>query len=285
MQELVIISGKGGTGKTSITAALAQLAENVVLADCDVDAADLHLLMQPQLRVRNQFIGGKKAAIDALLCSGCDRCRQLCRFEAISDEYHIDALACEGCGVCVWNCPQGAIRLLPQVSGEWFISVTRNGPMVHARLGIAQENSGKLVTLVRQQARRLAEENKVEWLLVDGPPGTGCPVIASISGADGLLIVTEPTLSAMHDMQRVVALAEHFQVPTMVCINKYDINETLSRSIERYAEDKTLPMVGKIKFTHAVTKAQLQEQSVLQFGDQEIVSQIEQMWQNIRSNL
>ena len=248
VKEIVVISGKGGTGKTSITAAFAALAENAVLADCDVDAADLHLILQPQVGQTHDFSGGKQAQVRAEACIGCRRCVEVCRFGAVkvSDignniatrTYAVDPVACEGCGVCVHFCPVKAIDFKEAINGQWFVSETRFGPMVHAKLGIAEENSGKLVTLLRKEARRIAEENGRTLVIVDGSPGIGCPVIASISGADRVLVVTEPTLSGQHDLERVIDLAEHFGIPALVCINKWDINPDIAARIETIAAER-----------------------------------------------
>jgi len=238
MKELVVISGKGGTGKTSLMAAFASLAQNKVLCDADVDAADLHLLMDPEIKKRYDFQGGGIAVIDPDKCTQCGLCRELCRWEAISESFEVDSIECEGCGVCVDFCPEQAIEFPLSTCGQWFISDTRFGPMVHARLGIAEENSGKLVTLIRQEAKKLADKNKLDLLITDGPPGVGCPVIASIGGATALLIVTEPTVSGLHDMERVAQLADHFNVPAMVCVNKFDLNISQTQAIEKLAKEK-----------------------------------------------
>ena len=224
MKELVILSGKGGTGKTSLTAAFAAVSKKSILCDAYVDAADLHLLMSPEIKQKTDFKGGGIAIIDPDKCTECGQCIELCRFDAISDDFVVDKIDCEGCGVCVDLCPEQAIDFPTQTCGEWYISDTRFGPMVHARLGIAEENSGKLVALVRQEARKFAEEKNIDLILTDGPPGVGCPVIASIGGATALLIVTEPTVSGIHDMTRALELAEFFKVPAMVLVNKYDLN-------------------------------------------------------------
>jgi len=232
MKELVIISGKGGTGKTSLMAAFASLAGNMVLCDADVDAADLHLITAPRVKERHDFQGGHTAIINQDKCTQCGICQDLCKWNAVSDDFEVDSIACEGCGVCVYLCPEKAIDFPLNTCGEWFISDTGFGPMVHARLGIAEENSGKLVSLVRKKAKELADEKKLDLILTDGPPGVGCPVIAAIGGASGVLIVTEPTVSGKHDMERVVRLAAHFKVPAMVCVNKYDLNLDQTHAIE-----------------------------------------------------
>jgi MinD superfamily P-loop ATPase len=284
MKELVIISGKGGTGKTSITAALASLAHDFVLADCDVDAADLHLLLRPKIKTTNEFIGGKIAQIDLEICTACGKCRELCRFQAIGRDFIVD-FSCEGCGVCVWNCPENAIAFNPRKSGEWYISDTRYAPMVHARLGIAEENSGKLVTLVRQKARELGNDTNAKLMLVDGPPGTGCPVISAIGGADHLLIVTEPSKSAMHDMEKVIQVAMHFKVPFSVCINKYDLNNSLSELIEKHCRENGIFLAGKLSFDPIFTQAQIQGKSILEVNHQQVTFEIKQLWTKMRSRL
>ncbi len=282
IQELVVISGKGGTGKTSITAAFASLAKNSVLCDADVDAADLHLLLLPTVRQATDFMGGSKARIRISDCSSCGRCRELCHFDAISEDYVVDDLSCEGCGVCVDLCPEQAIDFPIQKCGEWYISHTRFGPMVHARLGIAQENSGKLVSLVRRQAMQLAEEQGFEMIITDGPPGIGCPVIASIGGATALVIIVEPTVSGMHDLQRVADLAAHFRVPGLVCINKYDLNTDMTEKIEEYVTSRSMHMIGRIPFDPLFTRAMIAGQNIFEFApDSQAATAITTVWREI----
>ncbi len=272
MKELVVISGKGGTGKTSITASFAILAKRPVVADCDVDAADLHLVLTPTLRERHVFMSGHQAIIMEEVCSNCGVCLPECRFDAIRppapkaghSTYWIDATACEGCGVCLEICPMDVIDFPERRCGEWMISDTVCGPMVHARLGVAAENSGKLVSTVRQQARRLAEEGNHPIIIVDGPPGIGCPVIASITGASHVLIVTEPSVSGEHDMERVLDLTRHFGIPTSVCVNKWDINVGMTERIEELARQARARVVGRIRYDPSVSLAQLQEQAVVE---------------------
>ena len=271
MKELVILSGKGGTGKTSITASFARLAERPVLADCDVDAADLHLVLSPTIRERHEFMSGHQAVILEEVCCNCGVCLPACRFDAIlppapengHDTYWIDPTACEGCGVCLEICPMDVIDFPERRCGEWMISDTACGPMVHARLGIAAENSGKLVTTVRQQARRIAEEHNHPIIIVDGPPGIGCPVIASVTGATHALLVTEPTLSGEHDLERVLALTHHFGIPASVCVNKWDINPEMTERIEEKARQAGARIVGRVRYDPSVTRAQIQEQAVV----------------------
>ena len=286
MKELIVVSGKGGTGKTSLMAAFSSLAENKVLCDADVDAADLHLIMDPAVVRRTDFQSGNNAAINKELCTECDLCREMCRFEAISADYVVNPINCEGCGVCVYFCPEKAIDFPENTCGEWFISDTRFGPMVHARLGIAEENSGKLVTLVRREARKISEEKKLDLILTDGPPGVGCPVIASIGGASAVLIVTEPTVSGKHDMERVAQLADHFKVPAMICVNKFDINLELTRDIESYAKSKKLSCLGRIPFDPVFTKAMIQAQTVFEYDGQSPVGEaIRGTWQQMAEHL
>jgi len=286
VKELIVISGKGGTGKTSLLGAFASLAENKVLCDADVDAADLYLILEPEIKDRQDFQEGHKAVIDKDRCTECGKCRELCRFHAISPEFEVNPIDCEGCGVCVYFCPVDAIDFPIKTCGELFISDTRVGPMVHARLGIAEDNSGKLVTLARQQARKLAKEKGLNLILTDGPPGLACPVIASITGADGVLIVTEPTLSGHHDMDRVVELANHFEIPAAVCINKYDLNRDMTETIEEYARDKGLPVVGRIPFDPSFTEAMVQKQTIMEYNASCSAAQaVQGIWERLRSTL
>ena len=285
MKELVVISGKGGTGKTSITGALATLMPNTILSDCDVDAPDLHLLLQPDIQKKESFSGGKVARIDKSKCTECDICRDVCRFDAILPDYVVEDISCEGCGVCVWNCPEKAISFEERESGEWYVSTTRYGDMVHARLHPGEENSGKLVTQVRNVARELGKEKGADHLLVDGPPGVGCPVISSIGGADLLLVVTEPTRSAIHDMLRALDLAKHFHVPAAVCINKYDLNEEMVGEIEAYCAGENLPVLGKIAFNKEFVAAQIQGKAVLELDIPELKTAFQVLLKSILQKL
>ncbi len=332
MNEMVVISGKGGTGKTSIVASLAALAGEAVLADADVDAADLHLVLEPRIRRRESFSGGKRARIDADRCVGCGKCAELCRFGAIScsladhfaaggpqldaacydctyckrsctlrvnseilamgesmaeaaRRFHVDPIACEGCGVCAWVCPADAIEFGPVENGQWFVSDTRFGPMVHARLGIAEENSGKLVSTVRSEARGLAEAGRRELLIVDGSPGTGCPVIASVTGVDLALIVTEPTLSGLHDLRRVAELTKHFDVPAAVCVNKWDLNPDVADEIESAAGQMGIPAAGRVRYDAAVTQAQIARQAVVEYTDDGPAADIRNLWDTLCQTL
>ncbi len=286
MKELVIISGKGGTGKTSIVAAFAALAKNKVLCDADVDAADLHLITDPRVKEHHNFQAGHTAIIDKDKCTECRLCNELCRWNAISEDFRVDPVECEGCGVCVYFCPEKAIDFPINTCGEWFISDTRFGPMVHARLGIAEENSGKLVTLVRQEAKKLAEEESLDLILTDGPPGIGCPVIASMGGASAVLIVTEPTVSGKHDMVRVAQLADHFNVPGMICVNKFDLNPDETRIIEDVAREKDLSILGRIPFDPVFTKAMVQGQTIFEYdGHSEAGQAVREIWGKLIENM
>ena len=286
MKEILIISGKGGTGKTSLMAAFAALAKDKVLCDADVDAADLHLLTNPQVHRCTDFTSGHTARIDPKLCSGCGMCLDLCRWNCISDSFQVDPIGCEGCGVCVYFCPNQAIEFPENTCGEWMVSETRFGPMLHARLGIAEENSGKLVTLVRREARKLAEKNQLELIITDGPPGVGCPVIAAIGGADAVVIVTEPTVAGIHDMKRVAELAKHFKVPAMICINKFDLNLTMTEDIERFAENKKIQMLGRIPFDLAFTEAMIQARTIIEYGNgSRVNTKIKEIWYRLEDVL
>lgn len=274
MHELVIISGKGGTGKTSVAASLAMLAGRSVLADCDVDAADLHLVLSPQIRERREFRSGNQAVIREADCTGCGKCLSLCRFGAVRKRespggkwiFAIDPAFCEGCGVCVRFCPAQAIDFPARVCGRWMVSDTRAGPMVHAQLNVAAENSGKLVSTVRREARRIAAEEGLPFLLVDGPPGIGCPVIASVTGASQALVVTEPTVSGEHDVKRALALTAHFKIPTALCVNKWDVNPGRTERMEKAAEQAGARLVGRIRYDPSVTAAQMQARAVVETG-------------------
>jgi MinD superfamily P-loop ATPase len=287
MRQLVILSGKGGTGKTSVTAALADLASAqmpVVLADADVDAANLELVLGPVVPEQHLFMGGHVAMIDADRCTQCGRCYEVCRFEAVipySDgtAYRVDALACEGCAACATQCPEGAIEMQEQQAGLWFRSQTRYGPLFHAHLFAGQENSGKLVTVVKQQGRLEALDEGCELLIVDGPPGIGCPVISASAGADLALLVVEPTLSGVHDLERALATVKHFRVPAAVCINKVDLNTVHTAEIEAFCAFEEIPVVGKLPYDTIVTTAMVQGQPVTAYQpDGAVSAAIRAMW-------
>ncbi len=284
MKEVVVLSGKGGTGKTSIVGSFAALAKSKVLADCDVDAADLYLLLRPLTQQKHEFWSGQVAFIDEEKCTQCGLCQEVCRFQAIED-FRVDPVSCEGCGFCYQVCPAEAITMRENLSGHWFISDTRYGPLVHARLGIAQENSGRLVALVRQQAKLSAEKQGLDYIISDGPPGIGCPVISSLSGANLALLVTEPTLSGIHDLERVLGVCHHFGIPALVCINKYDLNEDNTRQIESYCLGQGIGIASKIPFDDVVTEALVQGLPVVEYSQHSVTHEIETLWQTVTKAL
>jgi MinD superfamily P-loop ATPase len=284
IKELCVLSGKGGTGKTSLVGALAALVPNKILVDCDVDAPDLHLLLSPKIISREAFMGGRRAVIHRKLCTECGRCREVCGFEAISEDFQVDPTSCEGCGVCVHFCSFGAIEFPLAQCGEWFVSETRFGDMVHAQLGAGQENSGLLVALIRGKAREMAEAKGIPLILVDGPPGIGCPVISSLTGADGVLIVTEPTLSGLHDLNRVLDLAGHFHIPGMVLINKYDLNQEMTDRIETYCREKGL-VAGRLPYDPVVTEAMIQGKTIPEMNGTGLGAEIKTLWDKVYEQL
>jgi len=282
MKQIVVISGKGGTGKTVLTASFAALADNAVFADCDVDAADLHLLLKPKIRERYEFKSGKTAVIDKKHCTQCGECITICRFNAISEDFIIDPISCEGCGICSLICPEQAVMMEENLSGDWYISETKYGPLVHAKLGIAEENSGKLVTLVRQNAKKIAEEQHKDHVIIDGPPGIGCPVVASITNTDLALIITEPTLSGIHDMERVAAVAEHFGIQTKVVINKYDINLKNTRDIRTICQNKNIEVLAQLPFSEDVNKSLVKCIPIVELCNSKITEDITDLWNKVK---
>ena len=284
-KEITILSGKGGTGKTSVTASLAVLAKNAVLTDCDVDAPDLHMLLNPEVLETQEFKASRVANIDLETCVHCKKCEEQCRYDAITNQ-EVDPILCEGCGVCVYICPLAAIKLEKRVSGQAYISKTKYGLMSHALLNPGEENSGKLVALVRKNAKTIAEKNKCELIINDGPPGIGCPVIASVGGVDLGLIVVEPTLSGIHDMKRALDLLSHFKIPALVCANKYDLNTENSSSIEEFCKTNQIEVVGKIPFDSIVTESMIVAKPVSEYAPKSNVSQaINELWKNIQTHL
>jgi MinD superfamily P-loop ATPase len=277
MKEVVVLSGKGGTGKTTLVGSLAALAGNKVLADCDVDAADLHLLLRPEENQKNEFWSGQVAYIHTSKCSQCGLCQDICRFHAI-DDFRVDPVSCEGCKFCSLVCPDQAIEMKDNMCGYWFVSNTRYGPMVHARLGIAQENSGKLVATVRQQAKKIAESEGKELIISDGPPGIGCPVISSLSGAGLALLVAEPTVSGMHDLDRILDVCQHFGVRTMVCLNKYDLNEDNATQIVSQCLSRGVEIAGKVPFDNIVTESIVHGVPVVEHSDGNVARAIKDIW-------
>ncbi len=285
MKEITVISGKGGTGKTSITASFAFLAKNRVLADCDVDAADLHILAQPEIIHQEDFFGGEKAVIDHDKCSLCGICKENCRYSAISASFVVDHTACEGCALCHYLCPESAIRMEETLNGKWFISNTRLGPMVHANLIPGEENSGKLVALVRNQAKLIAEERNMDIVIVDGAPGVGCPVISSITGVDYVVIVTEPTMSGLHDMKRAAELVRGFNIPSSLVINKWDIHPGMTYEIEEFAKSKNITLAGKIPYDRTVTDSMVKRRTVIEEGPGPASDAIIEVWEQLNQRI
>jgi len=282
MKELIVISGKGGTGKTSMVAAFASLSKDLILCDTDVDAADLHLIMNPKIQEQHLFKSGNTALLNIDKCVQCGICRDLCKFDAISEDYKINSFACEGCGVCFYFCPEKAIDFPENICGDWYISKINQGLMVHARLGVGEENSGKLVTLVRKEARNIGQDKGYNFILTDGPPGVGCPVIASIGGANAVLIISEPTVSGKHDTERVINLAKHFNVFAMVCVNKYDLNKEMSQEIQDFVSQKNIPYVGNIPFDPAFTKSMVNGQNIFDYNpDLPSCNAVKEIWNNV----
>ena len=285
--EIVIISGKGGTGKTSLSACFAQLAEDAVISDCDVDAADLHLVLTPRIEKEGDFVGGVSVEIDHEKCTGCGACARACRFEAIfrnpDGTYRVDETACEGCGACEIACPEKAIRSWDSINGKWFVSNTRFGPMSHAVLGYAQENTGRLVSVVRDLACRLAEEGNPPYkkVVIDGSPGTGCPVISSVTGAGYAVVVTEPTVSGLHDLKRVLDVTRHFGVPTGVVVNKADLNPDMAQRIEEAAREAGAEPLGTLPYDSAFTKAQVEGKTLLEHSDGAVARAVKELWAKI----
>lgn len=285
MREIVVISGKGGTGKTSVCASLAHLAQNKVVCDLDVDAPDMHILLDPQVRVKEAFVSGNEAGIDRDACRRCGVCLAHCRFDAVKregDAYAVDPLRCEGCGVCVALCPAHAIAFPDKECGEWYVSDTRFGPLVHAQLYPGQENSGRLVTLLKQQARQLAKDRGLGLVLCDGSPGVGCPVISSLSGASLAVTVVEPTPSGRHDFERVAALCDHFRIPVAVLINKADLNPHEEAAIREMAAARGYTVVGNLPFDPAVTGSMIRRKALTE-TDTPLAATLADIWERVRT--
>jgi len=286
MKEIVVVSGKGGTGKTSITAALSYLGnKDIVLADCDVDAADMHLLMQPDFGRPTDFYSGELAEIDQEICTQCGACADVCRFDAIpiiDTQYTIDPLNCEGCGYCPRVCPENAISMHEQNVGQCYVSKIKTGAtMVHARLGIGADNSGKLVAYVKNEAKRIAESENRKYVLVDGSPGIGCPVVSSLSGANFVVLVTEPTVSGLHDLKRVFQLVKKFKIPAGCIINKADLNETVRMEIERFLQEENIAAITSLPYDGKFTEAIVQGKTIPELGENNLTEKIETAWQKI----
>jgi MinD superfamily P-loop ATPase len=282
MREIVVISGKGGTGKTSITAAFAHLAGNAMLCDLDVDAPDLHLLLSPERQEEHEFYSGREASITPSLCTGCGICAGLCRFGAIVPgprAFTIDPLRCEGCGVCERFCPAKAIRFTEAHCGQWYASTMRFGPMIHAQLFPGQENSGRLVSLLKKEARERAKALGLDLMLCDGAPGIGCPVISSLSGAGQAVIITEPTPSGRHDLERVASLCRHFRIPVLVAINKFDLNRQNSAAIESYCREQGFELAGLLPHDEVVVRAMVQRKCVTELPDTPFSKALHGVWE------
>jgi len=298
LSEIAVISGKGGTGKTTVAGCFAALAAGAVLADCDVDAANLGLILRPTIKETHDFTASRQAVIDPEVCTGCGTCADVCRSEAVEEReagtsgsrggtsgnrtvYEVNPYSCEGCGVCSHVCPSGAVSMEDVVSGQWFVSDTPHGSLVHARLGPGEENSGKLVTVVRNRAREIAREHGKDVVIIDGPPGIGCPVIASLSGVTRALIVTEPSLSAIHDMERVLQVCDHFGVPAGVLVNRCDIDEDNTRSIEERCAKQDVPVLGKLPYDPAVVKAMVRGVTAVEDADTEVARRLRAVWEDL----
>jgi MinD superfamily P-loop ATPase len=286
MKQITVISGKGGTGKTSLTSALASVAENSVFADCDVDAADLHLIMNPEVSKEEVFPGSKKVQIDPEECIRCGLCKALCRYDAVdltNNIYSVREFACEACDLCRKACPVDAIYINQSMTSRWFTGNTRFGEMVYARLGIGEELSGKLVAKVRDEAKAIAKEKQRDYIIVDGPPGIGCAVIASITGVDDVLVITEPTQSGLHDLDRVVSLARQFNARPSVVLNKYDLNTKVAAGIENYCRENDIKVVGRIDYDPVFTEAMVNRKSVVEYApDSKAAAVINTIWESIR---
>jgi MinD superfamily P-loop ATPase len=286
LKQIAVLSGKGGTGKTTITAAFTVLAEKAVVADCDVDAPDLHMLLHPEILEAKEFRGSKIAVIDQTKCIKCGVCRERCRFDAITKDFTVNPFSCEGCSVCTIVCPVGAVSLTERISGYAYISKIKYGFMVHALLNPGEANSGKLVTMVRQDAKLLAEKERLNLIIIDGPPGIGCPVIASITGVDVALVVTEPTMSGIHDLERALQLLRHFNVRPFVCVNMYDVNRDNAYRIYRFCEENGVEVVSNIPFNPVVTEAMVNGKAIIEYCPEcDVAKEIAAIWDRLEAEL
>jgi MinD superfamily P-loop ATPase len=290
MKEITILSGKGGAGKTSVAAALASVAQNAVFCDNDVDAADLHLIFNPEIKESYTFSSGNKAVINTDECTNCGLCTDYCRFDAIhinaSGQLEVNHFQCEGCRLCERVCPAEAITMIENNNNYWYVSETRFGTLVHAKMGPGEENSGKLVTEVRRKAKEIATEIKADFIVNDGPPGIGCSAIASVTGTDLVLLVIEPTLSGLHDAARLVELAESFKIPIHAVINKFDINPEITGKVEKYLSDKNIPLAGKLAFEPKMVESMVAEKTIVEFApDENISREFFSIWNKIAVNL
>ncbi|MGE4587220.1 MAG: P-loop NTPase [Mangrovibacterium sp.] len=288
MAEIVVLSGKGGTGKTSLSAALATMGKEMIMADCDVDAANLHLLLEPEDNFRERFVTGSKAEIDYNNCTNCGLCMDYCRFDAIvyrNGKICISETSCDGCKLCFRICPAGAIRMIDSDKSYWYSGTYRNGLMVHARLAPGEENSGKLVNVVREHARRLSELAGLQTIIIDGPPGTGCPAISSLTGTQAAIVVTEPSHSGFHDLKRILKLIDDFNIPARVVINKTDLNENMTDQIQTWCEGTGIPVIGKIPFDPKMVEAMLQCKSVVEWAPESVAAkEISSIYRQVSNN-
>jgi MinD superfamily P-loop ATPase len=281
--ELTIISGKGGCGKTTLTSSFAAMASNHVIVDADVDAADMHILLKPEVKRSEIFHGLNIAEKNDDICINCGKCYDNCRYDAFDQDNTLHPEKCEGCAVCEMVCPVKAIRMVERCAGEAYISDTRFGPMIHAKLYAGEEATGKLVALVRQRAREVAEAEGEDLILIDGPPGTGCTVIAAITGVDLVLVVIEPSLSGIHDAKRIIEVANHFQIPVLACINKYDINLKNTNDILDFCKEEGIEVVGKIPYDDTATEAMLSEKTVIEYSESSLSMTIKKIWERIET--
>lgn len=287
MMELTVLSGKGGTGKTSITAALASLAESAVLSDNDVDAADLHLILHPTIKEEHNFSSGWKASIDTLKCTNCGLCISHCRFDAIHEDKNeqltINPFQCEGCRLCERICPEQAIHSDLNTNNYWYVSDTRFGTLIHAKMGPGEENSGRLVTQVRKKAKAIAQAKGAEWIINDGPPGIGCAAIASLTGIDRALIVIEPSMSSLHDADRLIKLIKSFNIQCFALINKYDLNLGLSQRIETYLKRQDVPLLTKLPFDKDMVQAMINGKTIVEYAPESKLSiELKRLWHKIQ---
>lgn len=290
MKEITILSGKGGAGKTTVTAALASVAKNTVFCDNDVDAADLHLIFNPEIKESYTFGSGSKAIINTEVCTNCGLCYEYCRFDAIHlndvEQYKVNHFQCEGCRLCERVCPTESITMIENNNNYWYVSETRFGTLVHAKMGPGEENSGKLVTEVRRKAKEIAVRLKADFIINDGPPGIGCSAIASVTGTDLVLLVIEPTLSGLHDASRLVELSETFKIPIQAVINKFDINTEITGKVEKYLSEKQIPLAGKIAFEPKIVESMVAEKTIVEFApDEKISKEFFSIWNKIAVNL
>ena len=286
MKEITILSGKGGAGKTSVAAALASLAPNSVFCDCDLDAADLHLILTPEIREEYEFDSGSLAIINSELCTNCGLCEENCRFDAIHPNQsglpEVNSFQCEGCRLCERICPADAISTVKNTNNHWFVSDTRFGPMVHARMGAGEENSGRLVTEIRRKAKEIALNQNAATIISDGPPGIGCPVIASLTGTGIVLMVVEPSLSGLHDAQRMYELVQSFRLPVFAVINKFDINKEITQKAENFLAENKIPLLGKIPFETDLVESMIHAKTITEFAPNNPVSkELKSIWQKI----